>query len=232
MRTQIVAELATGHGGDVALAADMIRAAADAGADLVKIQSYSLERLNPRDPQVTWLTQSHLGVHAHETLIQVATDAGVELFSTPFDNPSLGMLRSLKIRRIKIASSESANLWWSPEVGERWIVSHPWGKVPSMTHINGLNLTAIPLYPTPLESVGCAALLDGWSDHCEGITACQRAIVMGAKMIEVHLTLPGRSREKPWDKSPAQIRELRQFAEQMETIHSGVAQVYRDRWTA
>lgn len=242
MRCQIVAELATGHGGDVVLAGDMIRAAADAGADLVKIQSYSLAKLNPLDPQRDWLYNAWLDIPAHETLMRVASDAGVELLSTPFDRASLNMLRELGMYRFKIASTEAERSWWRGGQGE-FIVSWPWGDQGAVHYgflnadgsniwIVTHNLTAIPLYPTPLEAVVKSKLLDGWSDHCEGIAACQRAIVLGAKMIEVHFTLPGRSREKPWDKTPEQIRQLREFAEQMETIHSGVAQVYRDRWSA
>jgi N,N'-diacetyllegionaminate synthase len=112
MRAEIIAELSTNHGGDVALASDMILAAAAAGADTVKIQTYSLDRLNPKDPQADWLRQAHLDRAAHETLIQVAKDAGVQFLSTPFDADSLAMLRELGLKRFKIASSEARAGWW------------------------------------------------------------------------------------------------------------------------
>ena len=246
-RTHIVAELATAHGGSVDLAADMIRAAADAGADLAKLQTYDLARLNPADPQCAWLVQSHLDKAAHEQLIRVGQDCRIDVFSTPFDAGSLQMLRELGLTRFKIASSESGHDWFDPRIGEDWIVSWPWGVKPeawtstslTRTHarstvtkyLTATHLTAIPLYPTPLETVGRAPLLDGWSDHGEGLAACQWALAQGVSMLEVHLTIPG-ARCKPWDKSPAQIAELRRFADAVETMRSGVSRVYRERWSA
>ena len=233
MRCQIVAELATSHGGDIAVAEDMIRAAADAGADLVKLQTYSLERLNPRDPQAAWLRQSHLDEGRHAHLLGVAQRAGIELFSTPFDADSLAMLRRLGLKRFKVASSESGNDWWMPQNGEHWIVSYPWGNTlgcpDHLTSTDFLQLTAIPLYPTPLECVDRARLLDGWSDHCEGIAACLWAIAQGAQMIEVHFW-HGESRHLSFDKSTEQVRQIRRFAEDCETMKSGVSQRFRDRW--
>jgi N,N'-diacetyllegionaminate synthase len=235
-RTLIVAELATGHGGDVGLAGDMIRAAADAGADLVKIQSYSLEKLNWKDPQADWLRKAWLSRAAHEDLLLIAQQAGIELFSTPFDVGALTMLRELGFRRFKIASTEARSIWWQRDGSldkERWVVSWPWGLCePKTWAYCETHLTAIPLYPTPLEAVSRATLLDGWSDHCVGLSGCQYALAYGATMLEVHFTLPGKSRQMVWDKTPDQVRQLREFADQMETIHSGVSQVYRERWRA
>lgn len=235
MRTLICCELATAHGGDVALAADMIRAAADAGADYAKLQSYSRERINPADPQADWLRQARLSESAHARLLDVARGAGIGLMSTPFDADSLHMLLRVGVYHLKIASSEADNEWWSDALEDKSaavVVSWPWGMkghVPfgvSVTH----HLTAIPLYPTPLEAVGRATLLDGYSDHAEGIEACQWALAQGAKMLEVHVCMPERSRVTKFDKTFAQVRQLREFADQMTTLRGGVGQVFRERW--
>jgi N,N'-diacetyllegionaminate synthase len=234
-RAEIIAEIATGHGGSVSLARDMIHAAAEAGADTVKIQSYTLSRLNPRDPQAEWLREAHLDLKAHQVLMGAAQDAKVGFLSTPFDPEALQMLRDLGLTRFKIASSESGNRWWGPHYDrtEKWLVSFPWGRY-TVTPGNYLwltaKLTAIPLYPTPLECVGQSELLDGWSDHCEGLSACYRALALGVSVIEVHMALPGKSREMPFDKTPDQIRQLRQFAEDVATMSTGVAERFRTRW--
>jgi sialic acid synthase SpsE len=230
--TTIIAEIATNHGGDVELAADMIRAAADAGATYAKLQSYSLEALNPRDPQASWLRQAHLDRAAHERLIQVGKDVGIPVISTPFDAASLQMLRELGLTTFKIASSESGNLWWEPGLGETWFVSFPWGKPCGLGARNRYitaHLTAIPLYPTPLEAVGRATLLDGWSDHVVGTDACYWALAHGAKVLEVHLTI-NKGRVCQWDKLPEEIEALRRFSDSMETVRSGVATRFRERW--
>jgi N,N'-diacetyllegionaminate synthase len=232
--TTLICEISTNHGGDVDLAIDMVQAAADAGADYAKIQSYSIERLNPTDPQKDWLTQAHLDEAAHERIFQACRDAGVKPLSTPFDSDSLAMLRRVGLREFKIASSESGNTWWDEAItpGERVYLSHPWGIQsrdwtwrPNMTH-----LAAIPLYPTPLEAVGRATLLGGWSCHAIGNAACFWAIANGAKVIEAHLRLEGRGRQCAWDRTPEQFRELREFADDVETMTSGVATRFRNRW--
>jgi N,N'-diacetyllegionaminate synthase len=229
---KLIAELATGHGGDLALAKDLISAAADAGCDYAKVQTYSLEKLNPHDAQAGWLTQAHLTRADHEALMAHCATRGIEFLSTPFDADSLRMLRGLGLKTFKIASSEAHSAWWGRLKGEHWIVSYPWGEKPADTPKCITALTAIPLYPTPLEAVGRATLLDGWSDHCEVIDACLRAIALGAQMVEAHIMLPGRGRNAAWDKTPMQFAELRRFADNCETMRSGVAQRFRERWTA
>jgi N,N'-diacetyllegionaminate synthase len=228
----LIAELSTNHGGDVDLACEMVRQAAEAGATYAKIQTYSLERLNPTDPQADWLRQAHLDEAAHVRIFQACKDAGIQPLSTPFDVDSLKMLRRLGLKTFKIASSESAAEWWGRQKGERWLVSYPWGLKPADTPQCIVALTAIPLYPTPLEAVGRAALLQGWSDHTCGLAACQWAIANGAKALEVHMKLSGRGRECSWDKTPAELRVLRDFADDCETLRSGVATRFRERWQA
>lgn len=247
-RCRIIAELSTNHGGDVSLAEDMIRAAADAGADYAKVQTYSLERLSPKDPQREWLMQSWLSPAAHERLLRVCETVGIQFLSTPFDYEALQMLRGLGLRTFKIASSESGQGWWEHTLVE-WIVSWPWGRTRPLLpkrYVDhdgdeagtapavqpACNLTAIPLYPTPLECVERAPLLDGWSDHGEGLSACYRALALGAQVLEVHMALAGRGRLCAWDKSPTELRVLRKFAEDCCTMRTGVAERFRTRWSA
>lgn len=235
-RTTLIAEIATTHGGDLAIAKDLISAAADAGADYAKFQTYSLEKLNPRDPQADWLRQAWLSRQAHEQLLAHCAKVGIQFLSTPFDADSLQLLRDLGLRTFKVASSESGRGWWEPNPHETWLVSYPWGMgAPQMgRHAYTLtSLTAIPLYPTPLECVGRADLLDGYSCHAVGNEACLWAIASGATVIEAHLTLgTGRGRQMPWDRTPVQFARLREFADSCETMRSGVATQFRNRWSA
>lgn len=234
MSVELIAEFATAHGGDVDLACDMVAAAADSGAHTVKIQSYTLAALNPKDPQAPWLKESHLDGAAHERLMKACESRGVAFLSTPFDVQALTLLRDLRVPRVKIASSEAGRRWWrGMEV--RLLVSWPWGqreKTQGWYEAIEAHLTAIPLYPTPLECVGAVTLLDGYSDHTPGIAACQHMLSRGARIIEAHFCLPGRSRQMPWDKSPAQFRAIRDWSDTVETMTTGVSQTFRERWTA
>lgn len=236
---ELIAELATAHGGDVALAEDMVAAAVDAGAHTVKIQSYTLAHLNPKDPQFDWLKQAHLDAVAHERIVRACKKAGVRFLSTPFDRESLMMLLALQNGgRIKIASTQAV---WTG-LAATYIKSWPWGLRPLNykypQHCSDeekrivFHLTAIPLYPTPMEAVASAPLLDGWSDHTEGTAVCKHMISQGAKVIEAHFCLPGRSRQKPWDKTPEQFREIRDWVDTVETLTTGISQTFRERWSA
>lgn len=232
---ELIAELATGHGGDVALAEDMIAAAADSGAHTIKIQSYSLKSLNPRDPQAAWLKESHLDEKAHDRLMAACAMRRVNFLSTPFDVASLEMLESFRVTRLKIASSTASEQWWRHRQTVHFVVSWPWGRKGEKQgwyEFIDAHLTAIPLYPTPLEAVDGVKLLDGWSDHTVGIEACQHMLSKGANVIEAHFYLPERSRHMPWDKSPAQLRQIRDYMDTVETMRTGVSKTFRDRWTA
>jgi len=232
MRTRLCAELGTAHHGDVQVAAQMIAAAAEAGCDAVKIQHYGA--VNPRDPQAQWLDQSRLHVDAIASLCKHAKANGLEFWATPFNAVSLRELRAVGVDRLKIASSEAHADWWQGTYDNApLVVSWPWGVTaasewPSKT----LHLTAIPLYPTPLECVTRATPLDGWSDHVCGLSACYQAIAQGATWVEAHLKVPGLTREREWEKTPADFAALRQFADDIETMRTGVGQVFRDRWLA
>ena len=230
---ELIAELATGHGGDVDLACDMVAAAADAGAHTVKIQSYTLAHLNPRDPQADWLRQSHLNEAAHERLIEACAHHRVLFLSTPFDRASVLLLGKLGQYRVKVPSS--LPVWNLQPEGGLQVKSWAWGLMPEVVpRDSGIeaHLTAIPLYPTPAEAVCAAPLLDGWSDHTVGIAACQHMISRGARIIEAHFCLPGKSRQMPWDKSPAEFRAIRDWADTVEVMSTGVSTQFRERWCA
>lgn len=238
MRCIICAEAATGHGGDISIAKDLASAAADAGADFIKYQSYQVERINPKDPQADWLRKAYLGRAAHEALMAHCESRHIKFLSTPFDPDSLQMLRDLGLKTFKMASSESHAKWWDPRVDECWFVSYPWGlgwarNGGQTAPVSLFNLTAIPLYPTPLEAVGRATLLDGWSDHGQGLDTCFWAIARGVKVLEAHITLGnGRGRQMPFDRTPQEFARLREFADNCATITSGVATKFSERWKA
>ena len=234
MRTKLCAELGTAHHGDVGVALQMIQAAAEAGCSACKIQHYGA--VNPADPQAEWLNQSRLHVDAIETLRADACRRGLEFWATPFNAEGLRELLDMGVDRIKIASSEAHADWWQWAFKQRrFVVSWPWGeqKITGGFPTPTVHLSAIPLYPTPLECVGRAPLLHGHSDHTIGLAACQYAIAQGAHWIEAHLKLPGvTTRDRDFEKTPADFRLLRQFAEDVETMRTGVSQTFRDRWKA
>jgi N-acetylneuraminate synthase/N,N'-diacetyllegionaminate synthase len=114
----IVAEIGINHGGSVTQAEKLIDAAADAGADAVKFQSFRAENLlipsRDRYPQrmegaesaYQVLHRCELSWPDQEKLKKHADGRGVIFISTPFDPESVDFLDSLDVPAFKIASSD------------------------------------------------------------------------------------------------------------------------------
>jgi sialic acid synthase SpsE len=116
-RAVIVAEVGTAHLGDRARAADLIAAAADAGADLVKFQHfYADEIIHPNTglvslpggaiPLYRRFRELETGTAFMEYLKKTCEARGTGFFCSPFGIRSAGELISVGERRFKIASPE------------------------------------------------------------------------------------------------------------------------------
>ncbi len=123
-RCLIIAEAGVNHNGSVDLAHQLVDAAADAGADVVKFQTFRASRLVSQsapkaayqarqtgadESQLEMLKALELSESSHHALLRHCTDRGVEFMSSPFDADSLDFLISLGVRRIKLGSGELTN---------------------------------------------------------------------------------------------------------------------------
>jgi N,N'-diacetyllegionaminate synthase len=134
LRTLIIAEAGVNHNGDIEIAKKLIDVAAEAGADLVKFQTFSGDRLatsiakqaeyqiqNTEEiiPQRTMLQKLELDENMHEVLIQHCEDRGIGFFSTGFDIESVNLLIKLGQKRFKIPSGEITNLPLLRHIGKQ-----------------------------------------------------------------------------------------------------------------
>ena len=121
----IIAEAGVNHNGDLVLAKQLIDVAADAGADLVKFQTFSADRLATREAkkadyqsvttgsaetQHQMLSRLELSAQMHHELIAYCATRNIGFFSTGFDIESIDFLISLGINHVKIPSGEITNL--------------------------------------------------------------------------------------------------------------------------
>lgn len=121
----IIAEAGVNHNGDMDLARQLIDRAAEAGADIVKFQTFiSTEMATKASPlagyqtrsgststdQLDLLSRLELSVDDHKLLKDHCAMRGIEFFSTAFDLKSLDLLFSLGFKRFKIPSGEITNL--------------------------------------------------------------------------------------------------------------------------
>lgn len=121
-RTEIIAELGVNHNGDLQLVYEMIAAAAAAGADTVKLQTYRADAvMTASTPLADYMkrgdTTSFLELARKLELPEdclgelqaYAAHHGVRLLSSPFDVPSLWLLARSGMKRLKLPSGELVN---------------------------------------------------------------------------------------------------------------------------
>ncbi|MGF1679613.1 MAG: pseudaminic acid synthase [Candidatus Methylacidiphilales bacterium] len=118
----IIAELSANHGGSLERAIQTVKAAADAGADAIKIQTYTADTLTIDAPQPWFQVQAgslwegrtlydlyqeaHTPWEWHAELKAETERAGLLFFSTPFDATAVDFLEQLDVPMHKIASFE------------------------------------------------------------------------------------------------------------------------------
>ncbi len=123
-RTFLIAEAGVNHNGDVGLAKALVDVAAEAGADAVKFQTFTADRLVTRraptaeyqrragggESQHAMLAALELSTAAHEALFAHCAERRIEFMSAPFDLESAHYLKRLGVRRLKVPSGELTNL--------------------------------------------------------------------------------------------------------------------------
>ena len=120
-KTFIVAELSANHGHKLEVALESVRAAKEAGADAVKIQTYTADTItlncNAEDFQVKgtlWdgrtlydlYQEAYTPWEWHQAIFDEAKKDGLICFSTPFDETAVDFLEELGNPIMKIASFE------------------------------------------------------------------------------------------------------------------------------
>lgn len=124
-RTVIIAEISANHNGDIERAEAIIRAAADAGADAVKLQTYTADTLTiPCDNEyfriqgTLWegrtlhdlYQEAYTPWEWHPRLMGLAGELGMACFSTPFDATAVDFLEDLNVPCHKVASFEVVDI--------------------------------------------------------------------------------------------------------------------------
>ena len=125
MRTLIIAEAGVNHNGSEELAFKLVDAAAEAGADIVKFQTFKAKNLvtasaqqadyqtaniGKKESQLEMLSRLELSYEAHHRLLNYCAEKGIDFLSTAFDSESLDFLvNDLKLKTLKIPSGEITN---------------------------------------------------------------------------------------------------------------------------
>ncbi len=122
LRTYIIAELSANHGGKIEIAKHSIHAAKKAGADAVKLQTYTADTLTLYSDKEDFIIRggtlwdgkklydlykgAYLPWEWHEELFSYAREIGIDIFSSPFDKSAVDFLERFNPSAYKIASFE------------------------------------------------------------------------------------------------------------------------------
>jgi N,N'-diacetyllegionaminate synthase len=123
MSTFFIAEAGVNHNGDGALALRLVDTAFECGADAVKFQTFSAEKLVRKGAekaeyqkretgdgdQFSMLKNLEMSEELHRQVMARCNELGIEFMSTPFDEEAADFLVSLGMKRIKVASGEITN---------------------------------------------------------------------------------------------------------------------------
>jgi N,N'-diacetyllegionaminate synthase len=133
MKTLIIAEAGVNHNGDINMAKRLIDIAANSGADLVKFQTFSADRLvthgaakadyqilatDNTESQHDMLRKLELTESMHNELIAHCASQNIGFFSTGFDVESINLLVGLGQELFKIPSGEITNLPYLRHIGK------------------------------------------------------------------------------------------------------------------
>lgn len=188
-KTIIIAEAGVNHNGSIELAKRLVDAAAEAGADYVKFQTFKADKIASKqaqkaayqkqstdvsESQLEMLKRLELDENAHLELIAYCKEKNIAFLSTAFDFESIELLQKLGIILGKIPSGELTNLPFLRKMAKGFpeiILSTGMANMDEVkATINALlqagtkrdNLTVLHCnteYPTPFQDVNLKAML-------------------------------------------------------------------------
>lgn len=122
-----IAEMSGNHNGSLERALEIVRAAKEAGAHALKLQTYTADTITLdcdsddfiiNDPESLWAgrnlhqlyDEAHTPWEWHKEIFDLANSLGMEAFSSPFDETAVEFLEDLNVPAYKIASFECTHL--------------------------------------------------------------------------------------------------------------------------
>ena len=199
MMTFIIAEIGVNWDGDFEILKKIMNNSKSIGCNAVKFQAYN-EEIVKAHPENQRLMKSAVTKNNIEKIDQVAKDAGIEWFATPMYEAAVDLLEPY-VSRYKIREFDGRNIVENKQsdilekilkTNKELIISSQ--KSPKNCKIYGKSnikwLYCVPKYPADLQDLDFTNLkeFDGYSNHVQEIIAPLTAAILGAHIIEIHIT--------------------------------------------
>jgi len=185
----IVAELSANHGHKLETALQSVRAAKEAGADAIKIQTYTADTITLDCDAPDFIVkggtlwdgqtlhslyqQAYTPWEWHEAIFEEAKKCGLVCFSTPFDNTAVDLLEQLGNPIYKIASFEITDvnlIRYAASKGKPMVISTGIAvqedielAIQTCKEVGNNDITllrCVSAYPAPLENVNLKTMVD------------------------------------------------------------------------
>ena len=261
----IIAELSANHNGDINRAFRIMEEAKQAGADAIKLQTYTQDTITMDCSNEDFMIRgglwdgnslyelykkAHLPWDWHKPLFEKAKELDITIFSSPFDNSAVDLLEELNSPAYKVASFEVIDLpliEYIAKTGKPMIISSGMASEPEIqeavdTARNAgckdlIVLHCVSSYPAPAEQYNLKTIQDisdrfnvlsGLSDHTIDNATAIASVVLGACVIEKHVTLD-RNGGGADDSFSLEPPELFQLCKDSRTAWSALGNISYDR---
>ncbi len=195
----IIAEIGVNWDGNFTLVEEMMIQAKNSGCDAVKFQSFNKSIIG-NHPEYNRLIKSSISELNIEKINEVSQRIGIEWFCTPMYVEAIDFLDPY-VKRFKMREFDSRQISENKttdlmnkllETNKEIIISsqHPLEDSKFWNHSKIKWLYCVPKYPCRLEELDFSELkkFDGFSNHCPKIIAPISAAILGAEIIEIHIT--------------------------------------------
>ena len=193
----ITAEIGVNWDGNFELAEKMMLDAKNANCDAVKFQAFN-EKMVKDHPEKNRLLKTSISKENIEQINSISKKIGIEWYCTPMYQEAIDFLDPF-VNRYKIRYGDSLNLHNKInstliskilETGKETIISSQKSPKNLQNYNNVKWLYVVPKYPCSIDELDFSYLsdFDGYSNHCLDYLAPLSAVILGAKMIEIHVT--------------------------------------------
>ena len=195
----VVAEIGVNWDGDFKLAKQMMTVAKKSGCDAVKFQAFDYDIVKEH-PESERLIKASISKDNIDKIDKISKEVGIEWFATPMYPDAVNLLEPY-VKKFKVRVVDGRLLFQngSSEIVDRiiktkkdFIVSVE--KNPKTLSIYSQKniswLYCVSKYPCDFSDLDFSNIenFDGYSNHCPHFSAPLTAVILGTKIVEVHLT--------------------------------------------